>query len=125
VFLNDANVIRKKYSVCAELTSRKHVFGAKHSSCNEGIVIYDCMFASSKPRDSNHGGLLSVIRNGFKFSTEILSYADKMVSHIGRPFPSFHLRIEKDVEHGMARVTDWNTFYWLLLIRFKKCNIST
>jgi len=66
-----------------------------------------------------------VIRNGFKFSTEILSYADKMVSRIGQPFASFHLRIEKDVELGMARVPDWNTFYWLLPIRFKKCNIST
>jgi len=66
-----------------------------------------------------------VIRNGFKFSTEILSYADKMVSHIGQPFASFHLRIEKDVELGMARVPDWDTFYWLLPIRFKKSNIST
>jgi len=125
VFLNDANVIRKDYSACSDSISRERVFGAKHSSCYEGIVNYDCMFASFKPRDSKYWGLWLVIRNGFKFSTEILSYADKMVSHIGQPFASFHLRIEKDVELGMARAPDWNTFYSVLPIRFKKYNIST
>jgi len=125
VFLNDANVIRKNYSACLESTPRKHVFPVKPSSCYEGVVKYDCMFASFKPRDSKYWGLWSVIRNSFKFSKEILSYADQMVSYIGQPFSSFHLRIEKDVELGLADVPNWETFYSLLPIRFKKCNIST
>jgi len=124
-YLNDANVIRNKFSACARSTSSKHVFPMLNSSCYQGVVNYDCMFGSFRPKDSKYWGLWSVIRNGFKFSTEILKYADEMVSHIGQPFTSFHLRIEKDAELDMTRFTDWDTFYEHLPVRFKECNIST
>jgi len=122
VYENDVNEILKKYSACAGLKSRNRV---KKSSCYEGVVYYDTMFASFSPRYSEYWGLWSVIRNAFKFSTEILRYADQMISYIGQPFASFHLRIEEDVELRISRVARWDTFYKLLPIRFKECNIST
>lgn len=121
-------MIQKEYSPCAQSSWPELFLSIKRvndPSCYQGLVEYDCMFASFKPRESNYWGLWALIRNSFKFSFEILDYADRMVAHIGRPFVSFHLRIEQDVELDMTRIPTWDKFYELLPARFRQFNIST
>jgi len=130
LFLSDAEIIQARFSACRP-TWTERIFRGRNtlskstSPCYQGLVEYDCMFASFKPRQSHYWGLWAMIRNSFKFSPEILSYADKMVAYIGRPFTSFHLRIEQDVELQMTRIFNWDEFYEVLSVRFRYFNIST